>query len=102
MEPIFTGDTIKDIINNINRGIIFVFWSNEKLLCYHKKELENNYIVPTESVVYCDSRENNSFLNESALPLLMKANGISQCKCNISNIVKTKAKFARITYVKFK
>lgn len=95
MEPIFTGDTIKDILNNINRGIIFVFWDNKKVLCYHKKELENNYIIPTESVVYCDCREASLFLDFLVKILINKT-----CNCNIKNIVKTRAKFGRVTHVR--
>lgn len=92
MEPVFTGDTIHDIVNDVNRGIIFV-------LCYHKKELENNYIIPTESVVYCDCREINT-LDENNLAFIMEVNDINRCSCNINRIVRTKAKFARVTYVK--
>lgn len=99
MELILTGDTVKDIVNNINRGIIFVFWSNEKVICYHN--CKRGYIIPTESVVYADCRESPEFIS-TVFPQISKQMGVNPCCCNIKGIIRTKAKFGRVTVVKMK
>lgn len=98
MEPVWTGNTIKDIVNNVKAGIIMVFWDGKKLLCYHF--CERGYIIPTETVIYVDSRGCNS-LNNNKLSFMLANYGLKICDCNIKKIATTKAKFGKVICTKF-
>ena len=95
METTSASKSITDAVNDIKKGIILVFFDDTNFSVYH--ECKRQYIIPTETVVYIDCR-NSTLLEGDGLTNMLNSLSVSECDCNIRNIVRTKAKFGKVEY----